>query len=72
MQIDTYMFFFLYFQGWKVPQRISDESDIKLVDRSHDPLKDNENYPLTVARDKLIKLEPNIERRYLKPPLCKK
>lgn len=69
-QVDIYVFF--KFQGWKVPQRISDESDIKLVDRSHDPLKDNENYPLNVARDKLIKLEPNIERRYLKPPLCKK
>ncbi|XP_052093543.1 bromodomain adjacent to zinc finger domain protein 2B-like isoform X5 [Mytilus californianus] len=61
----------LQVKGWKVPQRISDESDIKLVDRFHVNLKENEKYPLDVAREKLINLEPNIERRYLKPPLCK-
>ncbi|XP_076092081.1 bromodomain adjacent to zinc finger domain protein 2A-like isoform X8 [Mytilus galloprovincialis] len=61
----------LQVKGWKVPQRISDESDIKLVDRFHENLKENEKYPLDVAREKLINLEPNIERRYLKPPLCK-
>lgn len=55
-----------------MPQRISEEADFTLVDRfNHEKLGPNEKYPLDAARDKLSCLEPNIERRYLKPPLCK-
>ncbi|XP_055998604.1 bromodomain adjacent to zinc finger domain protein 2B-like isoform X7 [Ostrea edulis] len=62
----------LQVKGWKVPQRISEEADFTLVDRfNHEKLGPNEKYPLDAARDKLSCLEPNIERRYLKPPLCK-
>ncbi|XP_078334663.1 bromodomain adjacent to zinc finger domain protein 2B-like isoform X10 [Crassostrea virginica] len=62
----------LQVKGWKVPQRISEEADFTLVDRyNHAKLGPKEKYPLDAARDKLFCLEPNIERRYLKPPLCK-
>lgn len=62
----------LQVKGWKVPQRISEEADFTLVDRfNHEKLGPKEKYPLDAARDKLFCLEPNIERRYLKPPLCK-
>ncbi|KAJ8307462.1 hypothetical protein KUTeg_015546 [Tegillarca granosa] len=61
----------LQIKGWKVPQRCSEDSQVKIVDKTQTELKENEYYPMEMARKKLLNLEPNIERRYMKPPLCK-
>lgn len=54
-----------------MPTRQENEDDTIIVDRTKTNLNENEQYPLDIARGKLLYLEPNIERRYLKPPLCK-
>ncbi|XP_060070967.1 bromodomain adjacent to zinc finger domain protein 2B-like [Ylistrum balloti] len=61
----------LQVKGWKVPSRVDDDVDLTIVDRTKLDLKENERYPLDAAREKLLSLEPNIERRYIKPPLTK-
>lgn len=54
-------------QGWRPPK----DDSLVLVDRSVTETKDNESYPLDVAISRLLELEANIERRYLKPPLIR-
>ncbi|GFS02191.1 bromodomain adjacent to zinc finger domain protein 2B [Elysia marginata] len=54
-------------QGWRPPK----DDTLVLVDRSVTETKDNESYPLDVAISRLLELEANIERRYLKPPLIR-
>ncbi|KAI8778112.1 bromodomain adjacent to zinc finger domain protein 2B [Biomphalaria glabrata] len=54
-------------QGWK-PNK---DNSIIIVDRSVKSVADNESYPLDVAISRLLELEANIERRYLKPPLIR-
>ncbi|XP_012935525.1 uncharacterized protein LOC101848029 [Aplysia californica] len=54
-------------QGWK-PCR---DDAIKVVDRSVKELADDESYPLDMAISRLLELEANIERRYMKPPLMR-
>nr|KAG5701533.1 hypothetical protein BaRGS_024783 [Batillaria attramentaria] len=58
-------------QAWKLPQRATEDPEIRMVDRSVvDPVAP-ECYPMDVARSRLLLLESNIERRYLKPPLMR-
>lgn len=49
--------------------RSSQDASENLVASYEKDLKADERYILDVARDKLLHLEHNIERRYLKPPL---
>ena len=53
-----------------MPPKATQNEEIKLVHRK-DNLEDDERFPLEVARERIQSLEENIERRYLKPPLCK-
>lgn len=46
--------------------------EVETVSRANTVLKETQVYPLEVAKDKLLKLEKNIERRYLKPPFSKR
>lgn len=54
-------------QGWR-PHK---DANMQLVDRSVTEVSDNESYPLDIAISRLLELEANIERRYLKPPLIR-
>ncbi|KAK7489473.1 hypothetical protein BaRGS_00019272, partial [Batillaria attramentaria] len=61
----------LQVKAWKLPQRATEDPEIRMVDRSVvDPVAP-ECYPMDVARSRLLLLESNIERRYLKPPLMR-
>lgn len=62
----------LQIKGWKLDPKIeSDESKVKIIPRWQTKTADTEQYPLEVATERLLQVESNIERRYLKPPLCK-
>ncbi|KAK3579708.1 hypothetical protein CHS0354_025743 [Potamilus streckersoni] len=60
----------LQMKGWKLPHK-DEEEEIIIVPRSKVTLEASERYPLEVAKHRLLELESNIERRYLKPPLSK-
>ena len=53
-------------QTWRLPPRTSGDRD--LFAPSCEPQEGRLN-AVTLARDRLVDLEQNIERRYLKPPL---
>ncbi|XP_064595320.1 bromodomain adjacent to zinc finger domain protein 2B-like isoform X3 [Liolophura sinensis] len=61
----------LQVKGWKLPEKIAEMTEVETVSRANTVLKETQVYPLEVAKDKLLKLEKNIERRYLKPPFSK-
>ena len=62
----------MFFQGWKLDPKIgSEESKVKLIPRWQKPETEEEQYPLEVAKQRLLQMESRIERRYLKPPLSK-
>ena len=52
-----------------MPPRVSTDDSIALVSSDKKPLGPREQYIVEVARSKLLSLEHNVERRYLKPPL---
>ncbi|XP_043227858.1 bromodomain adjacent to zinc finger domain protein 2B-like isoform X5 [Amphibalanus amphitrite] len=56
----------MQFKSWRLPPRTS--GDRELFAPSCEPQEGRLN-AVTLARDRLIDLEQNIERRYLKPPL---
>ncbi|XP_076455767.1 bromodomain adjacent to zinc finger domain protein 2B-like [Babylonia areolata] len=56
---------------WKLPQRASEDPEIHMVDRSVEDPQPPNFYPMDVARQRLLLLESNVERRYLKPPLIR-
>jgi len=63
---------FFSFQGWKLaPKTYSDESEIRIITRGEQKKDENDCYPLEAAKERLLQLELNVERRYLKPPLSK-
>jgi hypothetical protein len=53
-------------------QRASEDPEIKMVDRSVVDPQPPSYYPMELARQRLLMIEGNIERRYLKPPLIRK
>ncbi len=61
------------FQGWKLPPKVTEDDDLELVgpEVATEDLKVNQRRTLEVARDRLLALEKNVERRYLKPPFVK-
>ncbi|XP_052805441.1 bromodomain adjacent to zinc finger domain protein 2B-like isoform X3 [Mya arenaria] len=62
----------LQIKGWKLaPKTYSDESDIRIIPRIKVKQDENDCYPIEAAKERLLQLELNIERRYLKPPLSK-
>ncbi|XP_013395978.1 bromodomain adjacent to zinc finger domain protein 2B-like [Lingula anatina] len=61
----------LQVKGWKLPPKATEEEEVKLVSRTTIIKKDDEFYPLELAKERLVNLENNIERRYLKPPFIK-
>ncbi|KAH3703124.1 hypothetical protein DPMN_078153 [Dreissena polymorpha] len=62
----------LQIKGWKLsPKTRSEESEIRVVPRGSVKRDENDCYPLEAAKERLLQLELNIERRYLKPPLSK-
>ncbi|KAL8601347.1 hypothetical protein ACOMHN_054640 [Nucella lapillus] len=56
---------------WKLPQRASEDPEIRMVDRTVSNPQPPNFFPVDVARQRLLLLEGNIERRYLKPPLIR-
>jgi len=63
---------FNLFQGWKLaPKTFSEESEIRIVPRGSIKRDENDCYPIEAAKERLLQLELNVERRYLKPPLSK-
>ena len=60
--------FVLCYQGWKMPPRVTLDESIELVASNVASLQSNQQYAIEVARDKLLFVEYNIERRYLRPP----
>ncbi|XP_067687467.1 bromodomain adjacent to zinc finger domain protein 2B-like isoform X8 [Haliotis asinina] len=58
--------------GWKLPAKATEDPSLELVCRTVTDLKEHQRFPLDVARERLLKLETNVERRYLKPPLIKR
>jgi hypothetical protein len=51
-----------------MPPRVTLDESIQLVCSGVTSLQTNQQYTIDVARDKLLFVEYNIERRYLKPP----
>ena len=71
ISISTVHLIFTY-QGWKLQPKVgSEESTVKIIPRWQTKTSEAEQYPLEVAIERLLQVESNIERRYLKPPLCK-
>ena len=60
-------------QGWKLPPKVTEDDDLELVGPEVQPedMKENQRRTLEVARERLLALEKNVERRYLKPPFTK-
>lgn len=71
LSISTVYIVFTY-QGWKLQPKVgSEESNVKIIPRWQTKTSEVEQYPVEVAIERLLQVESNIERRYLKPPLCK-
>ena len=59
-------------QGCPLPYKVSeDEDSAPRPKRDRDSDEEDDREPLEQARERLLSLEKNIERRYLKPPLAK-
>ncbi|CAH1773357.1 unnamed protein product [Owenia fusiformis] len=61
----------LQVKGWKLPPRVTDEEKLILVPSEKALNSEIEQHPLDHGRERLLGLEENIERRYLKPPFTK-
>ena len=61
-------------QDWKLPPRVAEESSAMLLSKcgGEEGKEPTTEYILDIACQKLLSLETNIERRYLKPPFAKK
>ena len=59
----------IYFQGWKLPER--NEHDVSEFRPACEPCSEDDPRldPIALAKIRLLDLEANIERRYLKAPL---
>lgn len=70
--LTTYVFFvFNSLQGSKLPPKAASEFG-NSKEKTVLGKKEKSQSLIENARERLVKLERNIERRYLKPPLCKK
>ncbi|XP_053408583.1 bromodomain adjacent to zinc finger domain protein 2B-like isoform X2 [Mercenaria mercenaria] len=62
----------LQIKGWKLaPKTFSEESEVRIIPRGEMKKDENDLYPVEAAKERLLQLESNVERRYLKPPLSK-
>ncbi|XP_060551894.1 uncharacterized protein LOC132713351 isoform X3 [Ruditapes philippinarum] len=62
----------LQIKGWKLaPKTFSEESEVRIIPRGSPKKDENDLYPVEAAKERLLQLESNVERRYLKPPLSK-
>ncbi|ESO92013.1 hypothetical protein LOTGIDRAFT_121489, partial [Lottia gigantea] len=59
----------LQVKGWKSIAKATDDPSLELISRRKTPENKNQRHPLDIAKERLLLLESNIERRYLKPPL---
>ena len=64
---------FFLTQGWKLPPKVTEDDDLELVgpEVKAEDIKEHQRRTLEVARERLLALEKNVERRYLKPPFTK-
>ncbi|KAK6180630.1 hypothetical protein SNE40_008641 [Patella caerulea] len=61
----------LQVKGWKTLGKATENPDLKLISRRKKCETKHERHPLDVGKERLLLLESNIERRYLKPPLSR-
>ena len=64
---------FTWLQGWKIPAKVTEDDDVRLISKADGvaSLGEDEKFIIEEARGRLLSLERNIERRYLKPPFAK-
>jgi hypothetical protein len=55
-------------QGWKMPAHDMPEDGIELVFSGRQTLEPNQRYIVDITRERLLFVEHNVERRYLKTP----
>lgn len=58
-------------QGYGLPPKITEDPEVDLICGPDAPEKPNQKVIIDVAKERLLSLEHNIERRYLKPPFTK-
>ena len=56
-----------------MPPKVTEDDDLELVgpEVKAEDIKEHQRRTLEVARERLLALEKNVERRYLKPPFTK-
>ncbi|GAA50737.1 bromodomain adjacent to zinc finger domain protein 2B [Clonorchis sinensis] len=59
----------LQVKGWQAPVKVLDDEMVHLIPRSTPKRSRFEQWPLDLAKSRLLTLEHHLERRYLLPPL---